>query len=89
MARFCGKRTTLLLWAAGVQTAAAIGVGLTNSFWIAVPLYLVAMGTTGVWGPLQQAYMHQMIPSHQQATVFSFDSLVASNGSVFGQTGLE
>lgn len=86
--RYCGKRTTLLLWAAGVQTVAAIGVGLAGSFWLAVALYLVVMGTMGVWGPVRQAYMHQVIPSEQRASVVSFDSLVASGGSVFGQMGL-
>ncbi len=86
--RFCGKRTTLLLWAAGVQTVAAVGVGLAGSFWLAVVLYLVVMAGMGVWGPVRQAYMHQVIPSEQRASVISFDSLVASGGSVFGQMGL-
>jgi MFS family permease len=86
--RYCGKRTTLLLWAAGVQTIAAVGVGLAGSFWLAVTLYLVAMGALGVWGPVKQAYMHQNIPSKQRASVISFDSLVSSGGSMFGQIGL-
>jgi predicted MFS family arabinose efflux permease len=86
--RFCGKRTTLLLWAAGIQTAAAVGVGLAGSFWLAVALYLVVMGTMGVWGPVRQAYVHQIVPSQQRATVISFDSLVASGGSMLGQTSL-
>ena len=88
LTRYCGKRTTLLLWAAGVQTVAIVGVGLVDSFWMAVALYLVAMGTLGVWGPVRQAYIHQVTPSEQRATVVSFDSLVSSVGSVLGQTGL-
>jgi MFS family permease len=86
--RYCGKRTTLLLWAAGIQTIAAVGVGLAGSFWLAVVLYLVVMGTMGVWGPVRQAYMHQNIPSEQRASVISFDALVSSGGSMFGQIGL-
>jgi MFS family permease len=86
--RYCGKRTTLLLWAAGIQTIAAVGVGFAGSFWLAVALYLVVMCTMGVWGPVKQAYMHQSIPSAQRASVISFDSLVASGGSMFGQLGL-
>jgi MFS family permease len=86
--RYCGKRTTLLLWAASIQTIAAIGVGLVGSFWLAVMLYLVVMGAMGVWGPVRQAYMHQSIPSEQRASVISFDSLVSSGGSTFGQIGL-
>jgi len=86
--RYCGKRTTLMLWAAGVQTVAAIGVGLAGSFWMAVVFYLIAMGTVGVWGPVRQAYMHQNIPSEKRASVISFDSLVSSSASMFGQIGL-
>lgn len=86
--RFCGKRTTLLLVAAGVQSAAAIGVGLVGSFWLAVALFLVVMLTMGVTGPVKQAYLHRVIPSEQRATVVSFDSLVGNAGSVLGQGGL-
>lgn len=86
--RYCGKRTTLLLWAAAIHTIAAVGVGLAGSFWLAVALYLVVMGTLGVWGPVRQAYMHQSIPSEQRASVISFDSLVSSGGSMVGQIGL-
>jgi hypothetical protein len=86
--RFCGRRTTLLLWAAGIQTVAAIGVGLAESFYLAVALYLVVMGATGVWGPVKQAYLHKLVPSEHRATVISFDSLIGSGGSVLGQTGL-
>ena len=35
-ARYCGRRTTLLLWAAEIQAVAAAGVGLAGSFWLAV-----------------------------------------------------
>lgn len=86
--RYCGRRTTLMLWAAGIHTIAAVGVGLAGSFWLAVALYLVVMGTTGVWGPVRQAYMHQSIVSQQRASVVSFDSLVSSGSSMFGQIGL-
>ncbi len=83
-----GRRTTMLISAAVLQTVAAVGVGLVTSFWLAVGLYLLVMLAGGVWGPVKQAYMHQRIPSEQRATVISFDSLVASGGSVFGQTSL-
>jgi MFS family permease len=42
----------------------------------------------GVMGPVKQAYMHQIIPSKQRATVISFDSMFGSGGSVIGQAGL-
>lgn len=39
-----------MLWAAAIQTVATVGVGLAGSFWLAVALYLIVMGTMGVWG---------------------------------------
>ena len=86
--KFCGRRTTLLLWASVVSSITLVGVGLTNSFYVAVGLYLVSMVAYGVLTPVKQAYMHKIIPSEQRATVISFDSLMASGGSMIGQSGL-
>jgi MFS family permease len=86
--QFCGRRTTLLLWSAGISTLALTGVGLTTSFWLAVPLYLLASGAAGVTTPVKQAYLHQVTPSSHRATVISFDSMLASGGSMVGQSGL-
>ena len=86
--RFCGRRTTLLTASAGVLAVAAIGVGLVNSFWPAVVLFLVAMGATGVGTPVQQAYVHTVTPAAQRATVVSAVSLMASVGGSGGSVGL-
>ena len=86
--RYCGKRTTFLLWATGIHAVAIIGVGLIQSFWVAVPLYLVAMAAMGVVMPVRQAYLHAEIPSEQRATVVSFDSMVGSAGGMISQSGL-
>ena len=57
-------------------------LGLTNSFWLALALL-------AIWGlifaaemPIRQAYLNDMIPSQQRATVLSFDSLMGSSGGV-------
>jgi len=78
------RRTSLLIWASGISSLALIGVGLANSFWLAVLLYLVAMVSVGVITPVKQAYLHQVIPSSQRATVISFDSLLVSGGEHAG-----
>jgi len=88
MTRFCGKRTTLLLWSSAVFALAVVGVGLADSFWPAVVLFLVAMGATGVATPVQQAYLHAVVPSSERATVVSFSSLVGSVGGIGGSLGL-
>jgi MFS family permease len=86
--RFCGKRTTLLIAATVVMVAAATGVGLVGSFWPAVALLLVATAAQGVGTPVQQAYLHLVVPSAQRATVVSSVSLVSGVGGIGGQLGL-
>jgi MFS family permease len=86
--RFCGRRTSLLIGSAAVVAVAAVGAGLAGSFLPALALFLVAMGAVGVGSPVQQAYLHEVVPSSQRATVVSFGSLVGSAGGIGGQLGL-
>jgi hypothetical protein len=51
-------------------------------------LYLIGMMSAGVFQPVRQAYLHQVVPSEQRATVLSLASLVSSTGSMLGQGGL-
>jgi MFS family permease len=88
LSRRCGRRTTLLLGAAAVETCAAVALGLVSSFWLALPLLLVVTGASGVTSPVRQAYLHQVVPSEQRATVVSFDSMISNTGGVGGQLGL-
>jgi len=88
VSRFCGRRTTLLLWAAGLQALAAIGVGLTGSFWLALALFVLLAAGVGIAGPVKQAYLHNSIPSTERASVVSFDSMFGNGGGILGQAGL-
>jgi MFS family permease len=88
LTRFCGKRTTLLVASSGVLSLATAGVGVVDSFWPAVVLLLVAEGATGVATPVQQAYLHAVVPSPQRATVISSVALVGSAGGIGGSLGL-
>jgi MFS family permease len=88
LTKVCGKRTTLLAWASLVFSAATIGVGLVDSFWTAVALYLVSSAASGVFTPVNQAYLHDVIPGDQRATVLSLSALAASASSMGGQAGL-
>ena len=86
--RFCGRRTTLLLAAAALQTCAAVALGVASSFWVALPAFLLVTASVGVTSPVRQAYLHQVVPTEQRATVVSFDSMVSNVGGVGGQVGL-
>lgn len=87
-ARYCGRRTTLLAWAVSIHAVAALGVGLASSFWAAVLLYLLVSAAAGVFQPVKQAYLHQVAPSSQRATLASFEALVSDSASTAGQMAL-
>lgn len=86
--RRCAKRTTLLLSSAGVSTIAAVSIGLTSSFTVAlIALFTVAVAM-GVISPVRQAFLHELVDSESRATVLSFDAMVSSIGGAGGQIGL-
>ncbi|HJS48725.1 MAG TPA: MFS transporter [Gaiellaceae bacterium] len=86
--RYCGRRTTLLLAAAAVESTAAVVLGLTATFWVALVALLLVAASVGVTSPVRSAYLHQIVPTEQRATVVSFDSMVSNAGGVGGQIGL-
>lgn len=88
LTKVCSRRTTMLLGAVLTQGAAAVGVGLVGSFWPALALLLISMGAMGVAAPVKQAYLNQVIPSAERATVLSLDAMAGSSGGVVGQIGL-
>ncbi len=88
LSRRCGKRTTLLIWAAGAMALGSVGVGLASGPISAVAAFLVIGAALGVMGPVRQAYTSQIIPSSSRASVISFDSMLGNTGGVAGQIGL-
>jgi MFS family permease len=86
--RWCGRRTTLLIWTGSVFGVAMIGVGAVSAFLPALLLLLVAGVAMGVQMPVRQAYFHGIVPTAQRATVISFDSMVGGVGGVAGQGSL-
>ncbi len=86
--RYCGQRTTLLLAAAAIETVAAITVGLAGLVLGRARRALLVMVASGVTSPVRSAYLHQVVPAEQRATVVSFDSMVSSAGGIGGQIGL-
>jgi MFS family permease len=82
------RRTSILLAATALASAAMVATGAIRSFWVTVPIFLLGAVAFGVLQPVRQTYLHNSIPSTERATLVSFDSLVGSLGSVGGQTGL-
>lgn len=88
LGRVASRRTSILLGAAVVESAAAVGVGRAGSFAWAMALLVVFGVAVGATTPVKQAFLHDSIPSDQRATLVSFDSLVGNLGSVGAQVGL-
>lgn len=86
--RLARRRTTILIGgtAAGAGTLALLGL---------VDGFALALGLLVLWGvaaaavtPVRQAYLNDLVPSAQRATVLSFDSLVGNVGGVVVQPAL-
>jgi MFS family permease len=86
--RLGGLRTTRLIAASALLSAAVIVTGAIQLFWVAVPVFLLAGVAVGVIMPVKQTYLHGVIPSEQRATIVSFDNLLGSTGAIGGQAGL-
>ena len=79
------RRTSALLAAEGIGTAAVLGIGLIESFGAVIALIVVWGLLFAASEPIRQAYINGLIPSEQRATILSFDSLMSSSGGVVAQ----
>lgn len=74
------KRTSVILLAAASSALALVVLAVTANFWAAVLLIAVWGVASSIDDPVHRAYLNDMIPSRQRATVLSFDSLLGSAG---------
>jgi MFS family permease len=82
------RRTTAMIGASLASIVALVVLGLNSFFLLAILLLVVWGFVFAAAGPVRQAYLNDMIPSKQRATVLSFDSLFGSLGGVFVQPAL-
>lgn len=83
--RLVRKRTTVLILSSIVGALILVILGFIQVFWVALALLTVWALVAEVGIPVRQAYLNDMIPSKQRATVLSFDSLIGSSGGVVVQ----
>jgi MFS family permease len=79
------RRTSMMLAAAATGAVALLLIWLIQSFWVVVGLLVLWSLAFAVTMPVRQAYLNDLIPSQQRATVLSFDSLLSSGGGVVVQ----
>ena len=82
------RRTHALIFFGSISVAAMVVVGVTNSFYVAIGAIVVWAMAFAAAAPMRQAYVNDLIPSEQRATVLSFDSLMGSAGGVVTQPAL-
>jgi MFS family permease len=88
IARVFRRRTSVMLAATGSVAVVLVLIGLIANFWAALALLAVWGVLFAAVGPVRQAYLNELIPSAQRATVLSSDSLLGSGGGVVIQPAL-
>jgi MFS family permease len=86
--RMFAKRTTTVLLSACAGVLLLLSLGLTRNFWVALVLLTLWGMSSAIEGPVLQAYVNDLIPSKQRATVLSFNSLMGNVGGVAIQPAL-
>ncbi|GGI46504.1 MFS family permease [Agromyces flavus] len=74
------RRTSVILLAAISSALGLVALAVTANFWVAVAMIAVWGIASSIDDPVHRAYLNDMIPSKQRATVLSFDSLLGSAG---------
>jgi MFS family permease len=82
------KRTTVLIIAGIIGVLLLLGLGFTTNFWIALAILIVWGVASSIDDPIRRAYLNELIPSKQRATVLSFESLMGNVGGIGIQPAL-
>jgi len=83
--RLFGRRTDALLIGGVLSVVFLAILGLEPGFVVALVLLALWACIGAVTRPMRQAFLNDVIPSEQRATVLSFDSLIGSAGGVVAQ----
>lgn len=78
-------RTTVLIGGGVITVVLLCLLGLVSQLWLAIVLLSLWGLVFAATRPVRQAYLNDMIPSEQRATLLSLDSLVAAGGGVVVQ----
>jgi MFS family permease len=79
--RIFKRRTSILITVTILSGISLVAIGITSNFWVALGLLVVWGVTFALAGPVRQAYINDLIPSAQRATVLSSDNLLSSTGA--------
>jgi MFS family permease len=86
--RLFRRRTVGLILSTTISAVCLALIGLTSSFGLAITLLIVAELADSGTRPMRQAYLNDLVPGSQRATVLSLDNLLGSAGGVVAQPAL-
>ncbi|MCU1432600.1 MAG: major facilitator superfamily 1 [Actinotalea sp.] len=86
--RLFARRTSAVILGTTVGAVTLALLGITRSVVLALALLVIGGLVQAAVMPVRQAYLNDLIPSRQRATVLSFDSLMGSVGGVVVQPAL-
>lgn len=81
-------RTSALLFGVAATVGILVLSGIASNFWLVLVLITLWGLIFAAITPIRQAFLNDLIPSKQRATVLSFDSLMGSSGGVVTQPAL-
>lgn len=76
------RRTDVLITEVALGAVLIFLVAIANNFYLAVLLIILWGLASSAVRPVRQAFINDLIPSQQRATVLSFDSLMGSSGGI-------
>jgi MFS family permease len=82
------RRTSALLFGSIASACALLTMGLSSSFWVVLTVLAGWALVFAAAFPIRQAFLNELIPSAQRATVLSSDNLLASLGGAIAQPAL-
>ncbi len=78
------KRYHVLIWSTLLCAVTPLGLALSNTFLVSLPLFLFYFIGRGVMLPTRKAYINDHIPKETRATILSFDSMMSRGAAALG-----
>ncbi len=82
------RRTSALLAGSVASACALLTMGLSPRFWVVLTVLVVWALVFAAAMPIRQAFLNELIPSAQRATVLSSDNMLGSLGGAVSQPAL-
>jgi MFS family permease len=82
------RRTSAQLFGSVASAGALVIMGLSSSFWTVLAVLAIWSLLFAAALPIRQAFLNELIPSEQRATVLSSDNLLGSLGGAIAQPAL-